>query len=188
MSNSKIEVLRVDIATVRIFSLLFAPALVNGLLSIWRPASTRDLWLGVMFCVLYLAALYWMCGRTVELVPGRLVYRVFFVTKVIDVTDLVAAAVVARPAPTLELRRRGSRTAVPVFIVKPFTRAGVAAILEHIRESSPGVRLDGAAGGMGEGRFDSIAHEACKAMNLLRLVFLVVGTLVAAAVARALFP
>ncbi len=38
--------------------------------------------------MLYALGVYWMCGRTVELAPGRLIYRVLFVRKVIDITSV----------------------------------------------------------------------------------------------------
>ncbi len=180
MEEGATKVLRVDAATVVIFSILFSPFLIGGVVSLWRD-QIRD---GIILCGLYVALLYWMCGRTVELVPGRLVYRVFFARKEIDVSNVVGASVVARPAPTLELRHAGSNRDVPAFIVKPFTKAGVAAILRHIRESSPRVKLDRIAEDMSEGRFDSITRETVKAMNLLRLALALAGALVAAAVVR----
>jgi hypothetical protein len=127
-----------------------------------------------------------MCGRTVELAPGRLVHRVFFIPKRIDVSDLESATIVATPAPTLQLRHRGARKAVPAFIVKPFTRAGVLAILQHIQESSPGVKLGRVAKDMRENKYDTITRETVKAMNMLRLVLLVVAASVVGAVVRLL--
>ena len=55
---------------------------------------------------------------------------------------------------------------------------------EHVRWSSPGVKLDRIAEDMSEGRFDSITRETVRAMHLLRLALVVAGMLVAAALVR----
>lgn len=183
IGEPRTTVLRVDPRTVIIFSVMLSPALFVAAELLW---SGRQLPHAALLCGLYAMVQWWMCGRTVELVPGRLIYRVFFTTKVIDVSNVAAAEVVARPAPTLELRHEGSCQAVPAFIVKPFSRTGVAAILDHIRQSSPNVKLARVAQDMSQGRFDTITREAVKAMNLLRLVLLVAGMLVAGVVVRLL--
>ena len=100
------------------------------------------------------------------------------------VIDSIAAAIVARPAPTLELRRAGSRKSIGAFIVKPFSRRGVAAILDHVRQSSPGVKFDRVAEAMRKGDFDLVTREAIKAMNLLRIIVLVVAALAVASIVR----
>ncbi len=77
--------LRVDPRTVVIFGAMLSPALfVAGHLS-WQGRQLRE---AAALCVLYALGVYWMCGRTVELAPGRLIYRVLFVRKVIDITSV----------------------------------------------------------------------------------------------------
>ncbi len=176
-------VLRVDPRTVIIFGVMLSPALLVAGELVWHGRQSLA---AAALCGLYAAGLYWMCGRTVELAPGRLVYRVMFTRKIFDLSNIVMASIVARPAPTLELRHRGAPRAVPAFIVKPFTRSGVAAILQHVRECSPGVKLDRAAEDTVEGRFDTVTRETIRATNLLRLMFLVVGMLVLSAAVRRL--
>ncbi|HTN54410.1 MAG TPA: hypothetical protein VML50_18525 [Anaeromyxobacter sp.] len=134
--------------------------------------------------MIYAGALYWVCGRTVELAPGRLVYRALLVRKDLDLSGVRAARVVAHPAPTLELLSRGSREYAPAFIVKPFTRAGVAAILQHVLACSPEAKLDPVARDMSEGRFDSITRETIKAMALLRTALVVAAALLLALAVR----
>jgi len=174
-------VLRVDPRTTVIFAAMFSPALLVAGLLLWRGRQPGD---AAILCAVYATGLYWMAGRTVELVPGHLVYRVFFVRKTIDVSDVVAASVVSRPAPTLELLYAGSSKPVPAFIVKPFTKAGVAAMLQHIVAASPEARLHRIADSLREGSFDAVARDARRAMNLLRLALSVAGMLTAVAVAR----
>jgi hypothetical protein len=179
--NDKPTILRVDVATIVIFSVLASPFMLMALLLFWRGKQITE---ASFLCAAYVGVLCWIASHGVELAPGRLIHRTLFTRKDIELSRVVAASIVARPAPTLELRRAGSREIVSAFIVKPFTRAGVAAILQHIRECSPGVKLDRIAEDMSEGRFDTIARETIKAMNLLRLVLLVVAIVVVGTLVR----
>jgi hypothetical protein len=80
--NDTARVLRVALPTIAIFSVLMSPFLGLAVQLFWRG---KQVWFGLVLCVLYAALLWWMGGRTVELAPGRLVYRVFFTRKEIDV-------------------------------------------------------------------------------------------------------
>lgn len=180
--NAKPTTLRVDVATIVIFSILPLPALAMALQLLWRGQQIPE---ALSLCALYSALPCWMAGLRVELAPGKLVYRTLVGRKEFDLSRVVAASIVARPAPTLELRYAGSREPVSAFIVKPFTRAGVAALLQHIRACSPGAKLDRTAKDMSEGRFDTITRETVKAMNVFRLVLLVVAVAVAGMLVRA---
>jgi hypothetical protein len=176
-------VLHVDRSTVVIFSVLLSPALLMAGQLAWRG---QQLWDAGLLCVAYIVALYWVCGRTVELAPGRLVYRVFFTRKDIELSRVRAARVVARPAPTLELMQPDSPDYAAAFIVKPFTRAGVTAILLHIRACSPDAELDHVALDVAEGRFDSITRETIAATRMLRRALVLGVALVLAVVIRLL--
>jgi hypothetical protein len=174
-------VLHVDPATVAIFSVLFSPALLLAGLLAWQGQQLRE---AGLLAAAYLVGLYWMCGRTVELAPGRIVYRVLFRRMDIELSRVRAARVVARPAPTLELMQRDSADYESAFIVKPFTKAGVTAILLHIRACCPDVELNRVALDMADGRFDSITRETIRARNVLRLALVLGGAMVVAAVTR----
>jgi hypothetical protein len=144
MTKGSRVVLRVAPATVLIFGLLFSPAMFVAGILVWRGEQVRE---AVALCALYAVMLYWACGRTVELAPGRLIYRALFTRRTIDLGSVEDVRIAARPAPVLELRRRGSRDHVPAFIVKPFSTTGVAAILRHVRGSSPEANRAGRRGG-----------------------------------------
>jgi hypothetical protein len=176
-------VVRVAPVTIVIFSVMGLPALLAALQLFWHGEQLRD---ASLLCAAYLVFVWWIASHRVELAPGRLVHRTLFTRKEIDLSRVVRASIVARPAPTLELRRAGSREVVSAFIVKPFSKAGVAAILEHVRASSPGVKLDPVAEAMRKGDFDLVTRETIKATNLLRLVVVVVAALVGAAIFRML--
>lgn len=176
-------VVRVDPATIIIFSVMMSPAVLVALQLFWHGRQLRD---ASLLCAGYLVFFWWVASHRVELAPGRLVHRTLFTRKEIDLSHVVAASIVARPAPTLELRRAGSREAVAAFIVKPFSRRGVAAILDHVRESCPGVKLDRVAEAMRKGDFELVTRETIKATNVLRLVVLVVVVLEAGAILRML--
>jgi hypothetical protein len=171
-------VVRTALSTVAIFSVLFCPSLLAGLLALSR-GHVRD---GTLLCAAYVALVLWMASYRVELVPGLLVYRTLLTRREIDLSNVTASSVESRPAPTLVLRS-GSRK-LGEFIVKPFTREGVAAILEHVRASSPGVKLDRSAEAMRLGDFSVVTRQAIQAVNLLRIVLVVAGALLLAAFLR----
>jgi hypothetical protein len=176
-------VVRVDPATVVIFSVMLSPAVLVALQLFWHGRQLRD---ASLLCAAYVGVLWWISSHRVELAPGRLVHRTLFTRKDIDLSRVAAASIVSRPAPTLELRRAGSRELVGAFIVKPFSKRGVAAILEHVRESSPGVELERVAEAMRKGDLDLVTRETIKAANVLRVVVVVVAALAAAAIFRML--
>jgi hypothetical protein len=179
--GAKALVVRVAPATIVIFAVMGSPFVLMSLLLFWHGKQLRD---ASLLCVAYLVLVWWSASHRVELAPGRLIHRTLFTRKDIDLSGVVAASVVSRPAPTLELRRAGSREFVGAFIVKPFSRRGVAAILDHVRESSPGVKLDRVAEAMRQGDFDLVTRETIRGANLLRLIVLVVVVLVGAAMLR----
>lgn len=176
-------VVRAAPATIIIFAVMGLPFVVMACLLFWDGKQLRD---ASLLGAAYLVLVSWTASHRVELAPGRLIHRTLFTRKEIDLSRVVAASIVSRPAPTLELRRAGSRESVGAFIVKPFTKRGVAAILDHVRESSPGVKLDRVAEAMRKGDFDLVTRETIKPANVLRLVVMVVTGLTAAAIFRML--
>jgi hypothetical protein len=176
-------VLRVAPATVIIFAVLFSPALGACGVLLWKGQQAID---AAFLVVLYALAVAFMCDRTVELAPGALVYRVLFVRKRVSLSAVCEVRVTPRPAPWLELRREGERQPVPAFILKPFTQAGVTAILRHVVAAAPTAELDPIAADLCQGRFDSLTRETLRARNLMRIVLTVAGAAIAAALARAL--
>lgn len=174
------RVVRVDPITIVIFSVLGAPALADGLLLLWRG---EQLQIAAALLAAYAAWIGWIASHRVELAPGRLVHRTVFTRSDIDLSRVVSAEIVSRPGPTLELRE-GPRKLAGSFIVKPFTRAGVTAILEHVRASRPGVTFDRAAEAMRKGDFAVVTRQTIQAMHLVRVLVVLVGALAAAAVLR----
>lgn len=183
MASATPRVLRVAPATVAIFSVMLSPSVAMALLLLSRGTQ---LWDAALLSVLYVATLYGMCARTVELAPGQLVCKTGPLRKRIDLSRLVAARIVARPALTLELRFEGAAAYRRAFTVKPFTKAGVSAILHHLRQCRPDVEYSGIAENMVHGDFDRVSREAIKAMNLLRMALLVAGVVGMGAIVRLL--
>jgi hypothetical protein len=166
-----------------IFAVLLSMFPATGALLLWR-GNLRD---GVLLFAIYVFALYLVCGMTIDLAPGRLVFRFFIVRKMdVDLTRVTAASMVYGPGPGLSLRRRGSREKPAVIPLKPFTRAGVMAILHHVRACSPGVKFDRVAQDLSEGRFDTVTRETIRAGNLLRAAVAIAATAMAVALGRAL--
>jgi len=164
------QILRVDPTTVIIFAVIFSPVLIGGTITSWQGDKT---WNGVVICIGYFVALYWVCSPTVELLPGKLIYRALFKRKDIVLATISRVAVSARPAPTLELHRKGGERPL-AFIIKPFAKQGVVDILRHIRQSNPAIRFDKLSEDMSKADFGSVTRKTVATKNLLRLAFIIV--------------
>ena len=184
MSDEKSpSLIRVDPATVIIFSILFSPALICGVMLLWKGTQIRD---GILLCATYGAAVYWICSPTLELLPGKLIYRALFKKLSVDLEKVGSVEIVSAPAPTLELRETGSGNLLTSFIVKPFSKAGVGAMLQHIRDASPSATFDKVSDDMSQGDFRSVTRQTLSARNLIRLASTVAGSSFAVALAKAL--
>ncbi|MBN8460150.1 MAG: hypothetical protein J0M04_20170 [Verrucomicrobia bacterium] len=166
-----------------IFSVLFSPALLLGVLLIVRGQQIPEA-LGLI--ALYAGAVYWVCSPSVELGTNRLIYRSLFKRAEIDISQVKRVTMSANPAPTVTLMRKDAGTPL-AFIVKPFSKPGLVAMFRHIREYCPEVQFDGISHDMSVGDFESITMEAISTRNLIRIALTVSGSALAAALARAVF-
>jgi hypothetical protein len=177
------QIIRAAPATIVIFSVLCSSVPLVALLLFWRGQQLPE---AVLLCGIYVGVVSWICSPTVELRPGRLLYRTLFTRVEIDLADVVSASIAANPGPKLELRGPGKGQVLGAFGVKVFSREGVAAILGHVRESSPGVDLDTFAESMRQGRLDLVTRETLRSANWLRGVWLIIGVMVAVGLGRTL--
>ncbi|MBK1884725.1 hypothetical protein JIN85_20100, partial [Luteolibacter pohnpeiensis] len=183
MHSDAPRLIRAAPATVIIFSVLFSPALLLGVLLIVRGQQIREA-LGLV--ALYAVAVYWVCSPSIELAANRLIYRSLLKRAEIDLSQVSRVTMSANPAPTVTLTRKDGGTPLS-FIVKPFSKLGIVAMFRHIRERSPDVQLDGISHDMSEGDFGTITKEAISTRNLIRIALTVSGSALAAALARAVF-
>ena len=184
MHSTPRHIIRVDPATVIIFSVLLSPALITGSFLLWRGQQIAD---GLGLCAAYVAFLYWICSPSVELAPNELIYRSLLQRKAIMLSDVTGVSISARPAPTLELKRGPGKGPRFSFIVKPFSKSGVVALLHHVRTFAPEASFDGIARDMSAGDFKTVTRETISTQNLIRIAFAIGASSVAAALARALF-
>ena len=164
------RIIRVAPATVVIFSTILSPVLLGGIMTLWQG---QKLWNGSLVCIGYFFALYGICSPTVELLPGRLVYRALFIRREIELADVAKVQVSARPAPTLELHHRYGGRRPFTFIVKPFSKSGIADIFQHIRQSNPMVRFDRVSEDMSRADFTTVTRKTVSTESLLRLAFVI---------------
>lgn len=173
------QVVRVARATIVIFSILFGPFLAASIVLLWRSEQVRE---SLLFGAVYVAALYWMCGRSVELLPP---------------SRGVQAQGIRSRRRRLSLGRRptGSDALFPVCRLERGVQSvrreavlarGVAAILQHIRNSNPTAEFDPIAADMSAGDLESITRETLSARNLLLLVLTAAAPVLGAALGRTL--
>ena len=174
---------RVDPLTAAIFSALFSPALILGVGLLWRGRALAD---GLLLCACYVGGVYGICSPAVVLAPGRLAYRSLLGRREIALAGVDSVSVESRPAPTLVLRQGGPGGGSLAFIIKPFSRHGVSAMLQHVRRECPGARFDRVSGDLGRGDFRSVTRQTVSTQNLMRLVIVAAGGAVLAAVVRLL--
>ena len=133
------RVIRVARSTVIIFSALLSPALVGGLVLVCQPRHFLDGLFGLGVAAVILGAI---CLRSVELHPGRLVYRGPWPRREVDLTGVDAVRVDGGPPPRMHLYAASSERPLLAFAIKPFTREDLSAIVRHIEAARPAVELD----------------------------------------------
>ncbi len=184
MNPSEQKTIRVAPATAVIFSILFLPFLFAGVVTLFKSADQRLT--GLFLCALYPIAIYWICSPTVVLNHEALTYRALFTRHSINLSTVARATVTARPAPTLELYTANSSSQRPlIFIIKPFSKSGVACIMQHIRTFSPDARFDTISDDLLRADFASVTRETLSTRNLVRIAMTVGGAAVASAIFRA---
>jgi len=157
--------IRTDPATSIIFSILFCPALILGLNLIWKGAQVNE---GLLLCGLYFSAHYYMCSPTIELTKGLLVYRAFMKRISIELPLVRDVAIVSKPAPHLELSISDQDPPFS-FIIKPFSKAGVAETLQYIRSNAQWAKFDGVSTDLCRGDFASVTRQTLSTRNILLL-------------------
>jgi hypothetical protein len=168
MDSTSPRIIRVDPATVIIFSVLFSPALFMSLMLIWRGQQIPD---GIALFALYVVGVYWICSPSIELDQHKLTYRALLKRGTIMLSEVAAVKISANPAPTILFLRKKPATDSFSFIIKPFSKAGVVALLHHLREGCPGARFDEIAIDLSNDDFDSITRATISTRNLIRIVF-----------------
>lgn len=164
-------IIRVDKATVIIFSIIFLPLLFGGGAMVWQSEHVAQ---GIAFCTGYVFLVYWICAPSIELWPGHVGYRTLFRRSSIDLTTVSEVFTSANPSPTLVFQKEDGRVGLK-FIIKPFSRQGLAALFRHIHQANPAIRLDAASEHMSRGDFRVVTRQAMTTTNLLRIA-LTVGT------------
>lgn len=181
MTNQK-AVLRVAPATLIIFSILFSPVFILGIQLILQ--FPKQLQGGGFVCFLYICIMYLIGSATVYFKENELTYRVcFFLRRSIDLETVTKVKVAANPAPTLVLQSKHSKPFK--FVIKPFSRAGVALIINHIKLHAPNAEFDKISTDLGRGDFSSVTRETIRAENLFQLFGTVIGTMIVLGLARA---
>lgn len=153
MNDIPSRLLRVDRATVIIFSILFSPSILGAVVAFWQ---THQILLGTFLCLAYGACVYTICSPTIELAQGRLVYRALFKHMDIDLETITNVCVSIHSCPKLEFYR--CETSCFSFPFKPFAKAGIAATLEHICLSNPTIQFDLLCEDMRRGDFGSVTR------------------------------
>ena len=184
MDLPQTRIIRVCPATVIIFSVLLSPLLFPAVSMILRKQQLAE---AVGFCAAYFGFLYVVCSPTVELSRDGLVYKALFKRRAIAFSEIRGVRMSAHPAPTLELKRLGAHAQPFSFIVKPFSKAGVIAILSDIRSNCPDANFDDVSNDMEHGDFKYITREAIASQNIFRIVLIVGTTAFLVAIGRVLF-
>ena len=165
--------IRVARSTFVVFAILFSPLLLWSVALLWGTTRVAE---GCAVSFAYVLALFWVCSPTFELSPGRLVYRSPLRREAIDLNSVSEVSIRARPAPSLALHCSGRSGRVTTFLIKPFSRSGLVAVLRHIRAANPVVRFDAISDDMSRADFRSVTREAVAPTNLLRIALITGAT------------
>ena len=183
MNSTSPRIIRVDPATVIIFSVLFSPALLMAVLLIWRGQQIPE---ALGLCVVYVVMVYWICSPSLELGQDQLTYHAFLTQKTIALSEVTGVKMSASPAPTIHLVRKQHGVSSFSFIIKPFSKLGVVALMHHLRSHCPGARFDEIANDLDRGDFGSVTRAAISTRNMIRFVVAGASATFAAAIVRAL--
>lgn len=86
-------------------------------------------------------------------------------------------------APTLELRGKDKHLLLS-FIIKPFSLAGIASILQHIHRFSPEAEFDDKCDDLLRGDTSSVTRQVLSVQNLIRLSLTLGGAMFLTALIR----
>jgi hypothetical protein len=177
------RVIRVAPATVAIFAVVFCPLLLTATLLISRGQQIPH---ALGLCAAYIGVVGWFCSPSIELSPNRLAYRTILRRRSIVLSEVVRVSTSANPAPTIAFKQNRRAGRPLAFIVKPFSKRGVTAMLQHVREYSPQAQFDRIAADMAAGDFHSITKETISSRNLLRIAIVAAVAVFGTAIARML--
>ena len=181
MNGQKRVTIYVAFATIVIFIVLYSPFWICGGLAIFKHQNYSG---GFSALALGLFFLFYICANTVCLKGKKLTYNMFFLFgRSIDLETVTKVKVAANPAPTLVLQSKHSKPFK--FVIKPFSRAGVALTINHIKLHAPNAEFDKISTDLGRGDFTSVTRETIRAENLFQLFGTVIGTMIVLGLARA---
>ena len=175
-------IIRVDKATVIVFSIIFLPLLCGGGAMLWETAHIAQ---GIAACMGYVFLIYWVCSPSIELCPGHVGYRTLFRRSKIDLATVAKVFTKANPAPTLVFQNKDGHVGLK-FIIKPFSRHAIVALFRHIRQANPTIRLDAASEHMSQADLSVVTRQAITTTNLLRIALMVGTTTLGASLIRLL--
>jgi hypothetical protein len=171
MPNEKI-IVRVSPVTAVIFSIIFSPAIIIGLVKVFEYQQIGG---GFAFCALPIFFIYWICSPTVSLEDKTLTYSIgFFARRSINLESATRVEVTARPTPVLKLFQGHSKHIE--FIIKPFSKTGVTFILHYIKSHAPNAQFDSISSDLEHGDFVSVTREAMRLQNWLQFFSTVAGS------------
>ena len=178
MNREAPTIVRVGISTVVLGVVMFSPFLFVGIVVLIK--APEQLPTVLFLCALYPALVYLISAPKVILEPGKLTYRWLLKRGTVDLPAVRRACVTAHNiAPTLELHS-GHHAPTFNFIIKPFSVAGIAAILKHVRKFSADVEFDKICNDLLHG----VTREVLTVQNLVRLAVTVGGAIFLAASIR----
>ena len=119
--------------------------------------------------------------------PNRLSYQWLANKGSVDLSSVHYVWITAHNiAPTLELRGKDKRLMLS-FIIKPFSLAGIACILQHIYGFSPDAESDAKCDDLLRGDTSSVTREVLSVQNFIRLAFTLGGAMFLTALSKKLF-
>jgi len=168
-------IVRVGISTVVLGLLMFSPFLFGGIIVL---VKAPEQWLTALFlAACYPALVYWISAPKVTLEPNSLNYQSLANQGSVDLPSVHYVWTTAHNiAPTLEFRGKDKHLMLS-FIIKPFSLAGIASILQHIHRFSPEVEFDDKCADLLRGDTSSVTREVLSVQNFIRLAFTLGGAM-----------
>ena len=161
--------IHISLGTLIIFSLVFSPFLVEG----WLIGSHETGFPvnGYLLCTIYFLIIYAVSARNVTIDGRRLIYKVLFFKKYIDLQTLKTVVVRVDPVPRLVLKGISGNLS---FNIKPYSRDGLALLLKKIKQECPNAYLDNTSVDLEKGDISSVVRQTASLKNLLSIVYLMV--------------
>jgi hypothetical protein len=182
MNPEEPRIVRVGISTVVVGLTMFSPFLFYGVTLLIK--APEQLTTALFNCALYPALVYLIAAPKVTLEPNRLRYQWLAKKSIVDLPSVLHVWVTAHNvAPTLEFRGKDNALMLS-FIIKPFSLAGIASILQHIHRFSPEAEFDDKCDDLLRGDTSSVTREVLAVRNLVRLAIAIGGAMFLTALIR----